>query len=176
MFDAKLAGTKAYLVVTQRPFEHEGDNGVMNSFLSLQPILLEDGSPAQESDFPDNGSVWWMLRPGTRGFAEPGRLLIGALEEAKSAGEANKSWYQVRLDSIEPARPSELVEIIQAPLNWISEPREIVAQHRALPLDHPPLDKIYLGEGQGELYLPLASGLMVMSYLGRVLDRSRRAS
>ena len=33
-----------------------------------------------------------------------------------------------------------------------------------------------LGEGQGEFYLPLASGLMVMSYLGRVLDRSRRAS
>jgi hypothetical protein len=33
-----------------------------------------------------------------------------------------------------------------------------------------------IGEGQGELYLPLASGLMVMSYLGRVLDRSRRAS
>jgi hypothetical protein len=33
-----------------------------------------------------------------------------------------------------------------------------------------------LGEGQGEFYLPLASGLMVMSYLGRVLDRSRRVS
>ena len=34
----------------------------------------------------------------------------------------------------------------------------------------------HLGDRQGERYLPLASGLMVMSYLGRVLDRSRRAS
>ena len=33
-----------------------------------------------------------------------------------------------------------------------------------------------LGERQGERYLPLASGLMVMSYLGRALERSRRAS
>src|SRR5437764_1452703 len=33
-----------------------------------------------------------------------------------------------------------------------------------------------LGERQGERYLPLTNGLMVMSYLGRVLERSRRAS
>jgi len=50
------------------------------------------------------------------------------------------------------------------------------------PNDLDALDREFLalrhfeGEGQGECYLPVASGLMVMSYLGRVLDRSKRAS
>src|SRR5947209_6689449 len=44
----------------------------------------------------------------------------------------------------------------------VETPADPGGRHR-----HARLALAFLGEGQGELYLPLASGLMVMSYLGR---------
>ena len=113
MFDAELQGEKTFLVVTQRPFEYEGEYGVVNLFSSLYPLLLEDGTPTTPADFPANGMVWWMVRPAGRGFAEPGRLLYATLEEARESGIPGKAWYQAQIDGIEPARPAKIVEIVK---------------------------------------------------------------
>lgn len=154
MFDAELQGEKAFLVVTQRPFEHGTEYGVVNLFSSLHPVLLEDGRPATPGDFPANNMVWWMVRPGVRGLAEPGKLLYATLEEARDAGKAGKAWYQAQVDGIEPARPARIVEIVRCAANWVSEARDIVAGNRALRLNHPPMEKVYL-LWQGHLYGPL---------------------
>ncbi len=154
MFDAELQGEKTFLVVTQRPFEYEGEYGVVNLFSTLSPVLLEDGTPTTPDDFPANGMVWWMVRPAGRGFAEPGRLLYATLEEARESGIPGKAWYQAQIDGIEPARPAKIVEIVKCAANWVSEAREIVAANRMLRLNHPPMEKVYLN-WQGHLYGPL---------------------
>jgi hypothetical protein len=133
MFDAELDGAQVLLVVAQRPFEAESENGVVNAFSLLKPVVHADGRPTSDWEFPDNGYVWWMLRPGTRGFAEPGRLLSATLEPAKGAQVANKSWYQARVASIEPVRAAAFVEIVEAPPDWVAEPREMLARNRTLP-------------------------------------------
>jgi hypothetical protein len=152
MFSADLEGERVFLVVAQRPFETGAT--VMNLFCTLQPILMDDGSEANAEDFPDNGLVWWMVLAGARSFAEPGRLLTATLEQAHSSGTPGKCWYQVKVDSVEPARPTKLVEIIRAPGNWVSDPREIVSSGRWLTLDHPPMEKLYL-TWHGNIYGPL---------------------
>jgi hypothetical protein len=154
MFSAELAGERALLVVAQRPFEAGSERGVTNLFCNLQPLVMENGTRAVPEDFPDNGFVWWLVRSGARGFAEPGRLLLATLEESLASGTSGKSWYQAHVDNIEPARPSKVIEVVRAPGNWIADPREIVSSGRQLTLDHPPMEKVYLN-WQGYLYGPL---------------------
>ena len=144
MFTAELEDAVILLVVVQRPFEIESAGGISNAFSSFKPILHEDGRPAHDEEFPDDGYVWWMLRPKTRVLAEPGRILMGKLEKAKRAEIPGKSWYQVQVESVEPVRTEMLVEVLEAPPGWISEPIEIISRQRFLVVDHPPLDQVYL--------------------------------
>ena len=88
--------------------------------------------------------MWWMLRTATRGFAEPGRLLIATMEATVKAGERGSHWYQARVDSIEPVRSAHLVEIVAAPPAWVAEARDIVGRQSVLTLDHPLLDQVYV--------------------------------
>jgi len=143
MFEFGMSGVRVFLAVAQRPFE-AGTGGVVNSFALLKPVLHEDGQPVSDEEFPDMGYVWWMLRPGTRGFAEPGRLLLATLEETKKAGVPGDHWYQAQVDAIEPVRTSQLVEIVHAPADWVSEPRQIIGRRQTLFVDHPPLEQVYL--------------------------------
>ncbi len=156
MFDAELEDAVVYLAVTQRPFETESVNGIVNAFSSLKPVLHEDGRLARMEEFPDDGYVWWMLRSGTRTLAEPGRLLSGALEQAERAGIPGKSWYQVQVDSIEPVRPEMLTEVLSLQPNWIARPEEILNRERVLQLDHHPLSQVYVS-WQGHLYGPFTT-------------------
>lgn len=153
MFDAELDGRAVVMVVAQHPFEAESA-GVRNAFSLLKPVLHEDGRVAEDEEFPGNGYVWWMLRPGTRAFAEPGRLLTGVLEPSRQVRTPGKAWYQVKVDSVELARAADLVEVVAAPADWAAEPREIVARDRPLALDHPPMDQVYVS-WQDHLYGPL---------------------
>jgi hypothetical protein len=153
MFDAELDGKAVVMVVAQHPFEADSA-GVRNAFSLLKPVLHEDGRVAEDEEFPGNGYVWWMLRPGTRGFAEPGRLLTGVLEPSRQVRTPGKAWYQVKVDSVEPVKPGELVEIVTASPGWANEPRDIVARDRPLLLDHPPMEQVYVA-WEGHLYGPL---------------------
>jgi hypothetical protein len=152
MFEAELDGEYAFLVVAQQPFE--AGTAAVNLFSTLRPILMDDGTEANTDDFPDNGLAWWMVRAGARKSAEPGRLMYARLERAQFSGVPGKSWYQVNVDSIEPARPTKIVEIVRAPGNWVADQREIVSSSCLIALDHPPLEKVYL-DWRGHLYGPL---------------------
>jgi hypothetical protein len=152
MLELPLIDVPVFLVVAQRPFEV--GVGVVNCFSLLIPVLHEDGQPVSVKEFPDLGYVWWMLRASTRGFAEPGRLLTATLVEAERAGEPHTHWYQAQVDRIEPVRPTQLIEVLQAPPDWVSEARQIIGRHQTLELDHPPLEQVYVS-WQGCLYGPL---------------------
>src|SRR5262249_20135706 len=93
-------------------------------------------------------------RPGTRAFAEPGRLLTGVLEPSRQGHTPGKAWDQVKIDSVETARTAELVEVIAAPNDWAAEPRDLIARDRPLAIEHPPLEQAYVS-WQGHLYGPL---------------------
>src|ERR1700722_4104673 len=150
MFDAELDGKAVVMVVAQHRFEADSA-GVRNAFSLLKPGRHEGGRVAEDEEFPGNGYVWWMLRPGTRGFAEPGRLLTGVLEQSRQVRTPGKAWYQVKVDSVEPVKSADLVEVVTAAAGWANEPRDIVARDRPLLLDHPPMEQVYVA-WDGHLY------------------------
>lgn len=154
MFGEELDGATVVLAVAQKPFEKDSESGIWNNFATLLPVLHEDGRRAEPAEFPDNGDVWWMVVPPKRGLAEPGRLLTGTLELSKFVGQPGKAHYQVRVDSVEATRPSQIVELIDVPVEWASEPRGLVSGNRPLRLDHPPLTVVY-ASWRDNLYGPL---------------------
>src|SRR5215831_5510122 len=128
MVALELEGTTVILAVAQRPFETESESGVWNSFSTLTPVLYEDGRRADRNDFPHNGDVWWMIRGGVRGLAEPGRLITGTLEASERADTPGKARYQVRVDSVEATRSSQFTEILELPPDEVTDARDLVSQ------------------------------------------------
>lgn len=135
-----LSGKKVILAVGQVPFELPGDFGTNNTFCNLVPLIYPDGTPVEPDDFPNNQLVWWMLRPGTRSFADPGRLLSGRLERSREFDLHNpdRAYYQVQLDSIEVAKQDDLVEIVTVNNFDVKEPRDLINRSNVLELDHCP--------------------------------------
>jgi hypothetical protein len=154
MVDLDLEGTTVTLAVAQRPFETESESGIWNSFATLIPLVYDDGRLADRADFPHNGDVWWMIRGGVRGLAEPGRLITGVLEASERADRPGKARYQVRVDSVEAARSSQVTEILELPPDELADARDLVSQAHPLTTDHPPLDVVYV-RWRGHLYGPL---------------------
>jgi hypothetical protein len=148
MMHLELEGKTVTLAVAQRPFTKD-----LNWFSTLVPLLYSDGLRADPADFPDNRDVWWMIRGSIRGLAEPGRLVTGVLE-ASQADRPGKARYQVRVESVEAARSSELTEILQVAPDQVADVRELVSQAHPLTVDHPPLDAVYV-QWRGQLYGPL---------------------
>jgi hypothetical protein len=154
MVNLDLEGTTVILAVAQRPFDKESDSGVVNSFSTLLPVLYEDGRRADRADFPHNGDVWWMIRGGVRGLAEPGRLITGVLEASERADVPGKARYQVRVDSVESTRSSQLTEILELAPDEVADARDLVSRSHPVTIDHPPLDVVYV-RWRGHLYGPL---------------------
>jgi hypothetical protein len=148
MIHLDLEGKTVTLAVAQRPFAKDP-----NCFSTLVPLLYADGLRADPADFPDNRDVWWMIRSSIRGLAEPGRLVTGVLE-ASQADRPGKARYQVRVESVEAARPAELTEVLPVAPDQIGDVRDLVSQAHPLTLDHPPLDLVYVS-WRGHLYGPL---------------------
>lgn len=147
-------GKRFVFAVAQTPFEHASSSGVYHQFCTLLPLLSDGGTPAQPQDFPDNGDVWWMVRPEVRGYAKPGQLLTAVLEESREFGQRGKSHYQARIDSVELLRERDYVEIIDVPLEAISDARGLVAKRRLVTTDHPPMGTIFV-RWRGSLFGPL---------------------
>jgi hypothetical protein len=154
MVNLDLEGTPLILAVAQRPFDKESDSGVVNTFSTLVPLLYEDGRRADRNDFPHNGDVWWMIRGGVRGLAEPGRLITGTLEASERADTPGKARYQVRVDSVEATRSSQFTEILELLPDELTDARDLVSQAHHVTVDHPPLDVVYV-RWRGHLYGPL---------------------
>ena len=85
------------LAVVQKPFLT--DSG---EFCKLAPLIYLDGEYPRTEEFRNDGEVWWMLTPRTRGFAEPGRVVVAQLERAVRFDEQDedKSSVQAVIDSI----------------------------------------------------------------------------
>jgi len=150
----ELEGKLVTLAVAQRAFDKESESGVVNSFSTLIPILFEDGEPAKTVQFPANGDVWWMIRGNVRGLVEPGRLVTGELEASERADTPGKARYQVRIDSVEAARSSQITEILELLPDELADARDLVSRNHSLTVDHPPLDVVY-ARWRGQLYGPL---------------------
>ncbi|HZL27498.1 MAG TPA: hypothetical protein VFC39_13315 [Acidobacteriaceae bacterium] len=146
-------GDKVYLVVAQRPFEATRDDGVVsNQFCSLVPISFEDYSPAQRTDFPENGQIWWMLLNNARQFAEPGRVLSARIESARDQ-RPGRSMFQVDIRTVSPVRENELVEILHVTSASVSTPRDLVSLDQVISINRPPTDRV-LVRWKDRLYGP----------------------
>ena len=140
-----IVGQKFIFAVAQRPFEASNvDSGILNQFCALLPVFDWNGDPANSSDFPDNGDVWWMVRPGARGLAEPGRLVTGIVEDSIKKGQSGFSQFQVNADNVEAVRGRDYVEIIDIPATAISEARDLIGSSFRLGMDHVPIDTAYV--------------------------------
>jgi hypothetical protein len=140
-----VVGQRFVFAVAQEPFETAGaDSGIYNQFCALLPIFDSNGESANLNDFPDFGDVWWMVRPGARGLAEPGRLVTGIVEDSIKKGQSGFAQYQVIADSVEPLRSRDYVEIIYIPATAISETRDLIGSAFRLTIDHVPIDSVYV--------------------------------
>lgn len=139
-----IVGQKFIFAVAQRPFETAGaDSGIFNQFCALIPVFDSHGDIANPQDFPDHGDVWWMVRPGARGLAEPGRLVTGIVEDSIKKGQTGFAQFQVIADNVEAVRGRDYVEIIDIPATAISEARDLIGSAFRLVMDHVPVDSIY---------------------------------
>jgi hypothetical protein len=151
--DPQLLETLVVFAVAQRAFDHPSESGAVNTFCTLQPLMLEDGGRARESQFPNNGLVWWKLRAPSREYAEPGRLLAGYIEPAVQYApeDYNKQLYQAVAHEIAPVGLEDAVEVYSLGDGAIGRPRDLVNTPGVLELDHPPSDMV-LVRWRGELY------------------------
>jgi hypothetical protein len=154
MVELDLEGRVVTLAVAQKPFDKESAGGFSNTFSTLVPVVYDDGSRANPADFPAKQDVWWMIRSGGRALAEPGRLVTGTLERSQQVGHPDKAHYQVRVESVEPARSAQLTEILELLPDEIKDVRELASQAHPLTVDHPPLDQVFV-RWRGHLYGPL---------------------
>lgn len=142
---------RVFFAVGQRPFEVQS-----NTFATLIPLLHEDGAVARPDEFAHMGDVWWMLRPQTRPFAEPGRVLVGRLQTSPHHRDTKKAVYQVEVGTIEPILFDELVEVVDVPADLIRETRGMVDAR--IPVDHPPADIVY-ARWKGNLHGPFRTSV-----------------
>ena len=140
----ELVGQRIIGIVAQQPFESPGQYGMVHTFANLRPILLQDGSTVGEEEFPNNGLLFWMLRPGAAAFAEPGQLLRGTVQPATqpAGSDPAKSCYQVQKDSVEPVGDDDLAEIIEAP-RATSGPLDLL-KPRAIKRDRPTAQMVFV--------------------------------
>jgi len=137
----ELVGERVFLAVGQRYFERPGkDSYHKNTFCSLVPVMQSDWTLPDPEDYPNCGLVWWKLRRGAHSFAEPGRLLTGVLQEPWEFKEddLNSMCYQVDIESIEPVRPRDFIEIVTISSTVVKDLREVVRRPGVLEIDHPP--------------------------------------
>ncbi len=144
---------RVVLAVAQRPFESNG-----HTFCTLAPVMHEGGMVVSTEDFPRCGLVWWMLRAGTSGFAEPGRLVMAQLEEAVrwDPDDENSMYYQALIPSVEPVRSSHLVEILRVPSLSIKNEVDLVNTRDLVRLSHPPTSKVLI-DWKDDIYGPFSA-------------------
>lgn len=150
-------GERIIAAVAQYPFESESEGGgQVNLFCTLRPALLEDGGHAVPEEFPNNGLVWWMVRPQMRSSSLPGRLITGILERARQyeREERARSFYQIQVASAEQPSQDDVIEILTVGDNQIASVRELVNRSGAVRLDHPPTSTV-LVRWRDHLYGPL---------------------
>lgn len=159
--DTALFENLIVFAVAQEPFDHcPAGSRVTSTFCTLQPLVMEDGSRARATDFPNNGLVWWKLRAASMAHAQPGRLLAGFVEPAVVYSETDysKQLYQAVAHEMAPADLEDIVEVYSVPDDAVEQARELVNTPGVIELDHPPAAQV-LVRWRGELYGPLRTAI-----------------
>ena len=137
--------------VAQTPFETPSPSGTtLNLFCTALPLWHEDWRPVQEAEFPNNGLVWWKLRPGMREWATPGRLLSGRVEPAPryAPDDPNKQLYQVVTNDIEALSPDEGIEVLRPDPRSTHDARDLLNRAGVLTVDHAPTPEVLVRVGE----------------------------
>ena len=135
--------------VAQMPFENPSPGGTtVNVFCTVVPLWHEDWEATRPAQFPNNGLVWWKLRPSMRPFATPGRLLSGRIERAPRYVESDphKQYYQLASD-VDVLPPEEGIEILTASTRAVQDARDLLNQDGVLTTDHAPTPEVLVRVG-----------------------------
>jgi len=136
--------------VAQIPFETPSLGGTTtNVFCTVVPLWHEDWEPARSSQFPNNGLVWWKLRPAMREFATPGRLLSARVQPAPryDPEDANKQFYQLVTDDVDVLSPEEGIEVLTADPRTVADARDLLNREGVLQVDHAPTPEVMVRLG-----------------------------
>jgi hypothetical protein len=162
-------GRRIVCAVAQKPWT--GQNG--NTFCTLAPLLLDDGSRVQKNDFPDNELVWWMLAAEDKAKAEPGQLISVKIEESREAGKPGKDFYQVTRHSVAEVTDYGFTELIELPDSAAREPASLLSQRFSL--NHCPTRCVYV-IWQQHLYGQLLTKVVEDGHQGPVWVRFELSS
>ena len=152
--------TDLVMMVAQLPFE----TSEMDMFCNLIPIVYVDGVQPQPADFPNNGEIWWMLTAKSGPLAEPGRLVIGRVEDAYrfNAQDDSAARYQVRRDSIRDLELREGMQVLNVPADAIEDIQDLVSGGFALNWPVRPTPTILL-RWRSNVYGPLRASQVASS-------------
>jgi hypothetical protein len=137
----KLIGSRVIVSVAQYPFELRSENGALNTFGTLVPVMKTDGEPLSAEDCPTEGLIFWLVKPPILKFAQPGRLLVATLEPAKRQEEHE---YQAQPDAID--RPEDIAEILTPDILSVQSPIDLVNKEQMV--DHPPTSLVLIRWGE----------------------------
>ena len=148
---AKPYDTRLIMMVSQLPFETQD----MNQFCKLIPIVYIDGVRASETDFPNDGEIWWMLNARTASLAVPGKLVVGIVEDAIRYEEADptSSSFQVQRDSIRELDLNDGIEVLAIPNKAVDNMQDLVSSGFRLDLPSPATSQVML-RWRGNVYGP----------------------
>jgi hypothetical protein len=156
----ELEGDRWIFAVAQKPFLHG-----INEFCTLAPVVSEDGRRAKPDMFPNSGLVWWLLRSGSRKWAQPGRLVVASLESSPVyvPGDPTKHLYQVQADGISPVGIRDAVEILTVQGGGpLTRPESLVDRAGLFQLDHYPTDSVWVRLG-GVIFGPFKTLVTIRS-------------
>jgi hypothetical protein len=117
--------TRLIMMVAQEPFlagEYQ------NQFCKLIPVAYVDGEIPDPADFPNDGEIWWMLTVQSAMLAQPGRLIVGQIEDAQRYEQFNpeSSQYQVKLHSVQEVDARIGVQVVELPGAAIDSIQQLV--------------------------------------------------
>lgn len=117
--------TRLIMMVAQRWFETPD----FNQFCKLIPIAYVDGTKTTKEEFPNDGEIWWMLTSQTGRFAEPGKLLVGSIEDAVrfDSHDPTASKYQVKRDSVQDLGINDGMDVVDAPADAFDDIHDVVS-------------------------------------------------
>lgn len=146
----ELEGDRWIMAVGQKPFFAGG-----NEFCTLVPVISENGRRGKPELFPNSGLVWWMVRSGAKGWAQPGRLVVTNLEPSLVYDETDptKHLYQADADGITPVRARDAVEILTVQDSRFERIEALVDRPASIHLDHHPTDSVWVRLGN-DVYGP----------------------
>ena len=140
-----------FFAVGQKSFE-AGANA--NHFSTVVPIADVNGEiiDDRQSEFPNRGRAWWMLRGEARvSHAPPGCLIISGIEDSIDLSSSpDKDIYQLLQPTL--PGPKDLIEIL-TPGAEITDPNALLDDFR-MRCDHEPTRHVLVRIGD-HLYGPL---------------------